>query len=113
MSPPQPTWSKIDQALTGLPQAYGAQTVQLVAHLTGWRLTLGSETAGFTGAFVQLQPKEIIIQRTEGETTLPIVDPDAATQLALFKIALAVSGICVLILWLTRQLSNKPAPVRR
>jgi hypothetical protein len=107
MPPIKPTWNKIDQQLTSAPYTHGAQTVQMVARLTGWRLTLGNGTGGFTGAFVHLQPTTLLVRQAGGESTLPLADPVHFAQLSLLKIALVLSGICALLIFVAGRVSPK------
>ena len=102
----KPAWSKIDQRLTSPPQVYGAQTLQLVAHLTGWRLTRSAEAGSFAAAWVRLQPTTLLLRRGTEEISLPITDPADSTQHALRKIALAISLICGLIIFIAGRMSK-------
>ncbi|MEZ4712254.1 MAG: hypothetical protein R3A44_34010 [Caldilineaceae bacterium] len=102
---PKPTFTRLDQMLAEAPIVVGKRSVCGMASLTGWQIAAGD--GSYASALGRLTPHAIRVQEGEHEYTIPISDPLPEIGRSLIMAALAVSGICLLIMFVAGRMANR------
>lgn len=101
---------KLDRELLGEPVPVGTRTLQPVARLTGWSGGQHSGRAGGAGAWLQLQPVEVIVREEDGrEYHVPVVDKTQMAIKGIWQGALVFAALCWLITVVIRLVARRRA----
>ena len=97
----------IDRRLEGEPIQFGERRVQAVGRLKGKTFRAGNEQAGGTGAFITLQPEEVIVDEAGGPRTISLAPASDEPLRALFLAGGAVAGACLVVMFLSRRIIRR------
>ncbi|RIK37386.1 MAG: hypothetical protein DCC55_24475 [Chloroflexi bacterium] len=102
-----PSRRKIDRRLVAQPITSGVRTIELVAHMSGWQWSGGSETSSQGGAIVRIRPVELRVREGEETRTIPFNDPVRSALTGIVFSAVSVSLFCWLIMFVTQRLAQR------
>lgn len=100
--------SKIEKRLVGDPVAVGERTIQPVARVSGWHGSGGSDAEGGAGTWLRVTPVEVMVRESDGTSYhVPVVNGTRQAMRGMILVALAVAGICWLLMRALRKEATK------